>query len=104
MINVDLFRKRGTILSAVHSFIHSFIRLFFFCVLPSFLQARVTGVPINFLLSRGQQIKVLSQLYRKCKQHGLVVPVRPKMVSDEKYDGATVLDPIKGFYDVPVSA
>ena len=29
--------------------------------------ARVTGVPINFLFSRGQQIKVASQLYRKAK-------------------------------------
>lgn len=29
--------------------------------------ARVTGVPINYLLSRGQQIKVMSQLLRKAK-------------------------------------
>ena len=27
--------------------------------------ARVTGVPLSFLLSRGQQIKVVSQLLRK---------------------------------------
>lgn len=30
--------------------------------------ARVTGVPLDFLLSRGQQVKVLSQILRKvCK-------------------------------------
>ena len=27
--------------------------------------ARVTGVPLDFLLSRGQQVKVMSQLLRK---------------------------------------
>ena len=27
--------------------------------------ARVTGVPLSYLLSRGQQIKVVSQLLRK---------------------------------------
>lgn len=27
--------------------------------------ARVTGVPLNYLLTRGQQIKVVSQLLRK---------------------------------------
>jgi DNA polymerase delta subunit 1 len=29
--------------------------------------ARVTGVPINYLFTRGQQIKVCSQLMRKAK-------------------------------------
>lgn len=27
--------------------------------------ARVTGVPLNFLVTRGQQVKVVSQLLRK---------------------------------------
>ena len=42
--------------------------------------ARVTGVPLSFLLTRGQSIKVFSQLLRKARQHGLLVPnikVRP---------------------------
>ena len=30
--------------------------------------ARVTGVPIPYLFSRGQQIKVLSMLYRKASK------------------------------------
>ena len=29
--------------------------------------ARVTGVPLTYLLSRGQQIKVISQLLRKVR-------------------------------------
>lgn len=36
--------------------------------------ARVTGVPFNFLLARGQSIKVLSQLYRKANEEGYVIP------------------------------
>ena len=36
--------------------------------------ARVTGVPINFLFKRGQQIKVISQLLRKIKNLDLVIP------------------------------
>ena len=36
--------------------------------------ARVTGVPFNYLLSRGQSIKVLSQLFRRANQEGYVIP------------------------------
>jgi DNA polymerase delta subunit 1 len=36
--------------------------------------ARVTGVPFNYLLSRGQSIKVLSQLYRKTNDEGYLIP------------------------------
>lgn len=37
--------------------------------------ARVTGVPITYLFTRGQQIKVASQLYRKAAEHNLLIPV-----------------------------
>jgi len=36
--------------------------------------ARVTGVPFNYLLSRGQSIKVLSQLFRKANEEGYLIP------------------------------
>lgn len=36
--------------------------------------ARVTGVPFNFLLARGQSIKVMSQLYRKANSLGYLIP------------------------------
>ena len=36
--------------------------------------ARVTGVPFNYLLTRGQQIKVISQLFRKAITEDLVIP------------------------------
>lgn len=77
-------------------------------VLINYLEmARVTGVPIPYLFSRGQQIKVLSMLYRKCLQHDLIVPVLPRAGGegggDVSYEGATVIEPIRGFYDEPVA-
>ena len=35
------------------------------CVINYMEMARVTGVPLSYLLTRGQQIKVVSQLLRK---------------------------------------
>lgn len=34
------------------------------CIINYMEMARVTGVPLGYLLSRGQQIKVVSQLLR----------------------------------------
>ena len=65
--------------------------------------ARVTGVPFNFLLSRGQQIKVVSQLFRKANSEGYLVPALSSQGSDEQYEGATVIEPTKGYYDVPIA-
>lgn len=67
--------------------------------------ARVTGVPISFLLTRGQQIKVLSQLLRKALTMDLIIPVLPREgnADDISYEGATVIEPRKGFYDEPIA-
>ena len=67
--------------------------------------ARVTGVPVSFLISRGQQIKVFSMILRKCRDVNLLVPTLKKSgpSGDEGYEGATVLDPIKSYYEVPIA-
>ncbi|GAA96997.1 uncharacterized protein L969DRAFT_53941 [Mixia osmundae IAM 14324] len=65
--------------------------------------ARVTGVPFNYLLSRGQQIKVVSQLFRKAGEEGYVIPSLKGEGSDEQYEGATVIEPTRGYYDVPIA-
>ncbi|KAJ7460613.1 DNA polymerase family B-domain-containing protein [Mycena latifolia] len=65
--------------------------------------ARVTGVPFNYLLSRGQSIKVLSQLFRRANDEGYVIPALKSEGSDEQYEGATVIEPKKGYYDVPIA-
>ncbi|SCV04308.1 LANO_0G09406g1_1 [Lachancea nothofagi CBS 11611] len=65
--------------------------------------ARVTGVPFSYLLARGQQIKVVSQLFRKCLQIDTVIPNMQSQSSDEQYEGATVIEPMRGYYDVPIA-
>ena len=68
--------------------------------------ARVTGVPISFLLSRGQQIKVVSQLLRKCQRVGMLMPNHKRRGNGEEgvmYEGATVLEARRGFYNLPVA-
>ena len=68
--------------------------------------ARVTGVPVSFLISRGQQIKVFSMILRKCRNEKLLVPTLKKSgfnSDDVGYEGATVLDPIKKYYEVPIA-
>ncbi|KAI0124213.1 DNA polymerase delta catalytic subunit [Xylariales sp. AK1849] len=65
--------------------------------------ARVTGVPFNFLLSRGQQVKFMSQLFRKALEQKLVIPNMRSEGSDDQYTGATVIEPTRGYYDVPIA-
>ena len=65
--------------------------------------ARVTGVPVGWLLVRGQMLKVMSQLLRKAKQKDLLIPNIKVEVSDEKFEGAIVIEPKKGFYSEPIA-
>lgn len=66
--------------------------------------ARVTGIPFNYLLSRGQQIKVISQLFRKSMSEQLVIPnIKSESSDGEMYEGATVIEPERGYYDVPIA-
>jgi DNA polymerase delta subunit 1 len=65
--------------------------------------ARVTGVPLGWLLVRGQMLKVMSQLLRKAQQKDLVIPALQTKGGDDTYEGATVIDPIKGFYSEPIA-
>ena len=73
------------------------------CLINLTEMARVTGVPISFLFTRGQQIKVASQLYRKARMLDLLIPNHKVQPNGEKYEGAVVLDPVTGFYNEPVA-
>jgi DNA polymerase delta subunit 1 len=75
------------------------------CLVNYTEMARVTGVPFNYLLSRGQQIKFLSQLFRKAREENLVIPNLKKEGEggDEQYEGATVIEPTRGYYKVPIA-
>ena len=50
-------------------------------------------MPINFLLTRGQMIKVMSMIYRKCRAEGYAVPAKRGGAPEDTFEGATVLDP-----------
>ncbi|XP_039267108.2 DNA polymerase delta catalytic subunit-like [Styela clava] len=65
--------------------------------------SRVTGVPMTYLLTRGQSIKVMSQLLRKTSVEDLLMPVMESSGSDEQYTGATVIEPVKGYYNIPIT-
>jgi DNA polymerase delta subunit 1 len=73
------------------------------CLINYTEMARVTGVPFNYLLTRGQQVKFISQLFRKAREQNLVIPNLKNEGTDEQYEGATVIEPIRGYYDVPVT-
>ena len=76
------------------------------CLVNYTEMARVTGVPFNFLLSKGQQIKFLSQLYRKARAMNLVIPNLSGTgggPEENNYEGATVIEPVRGYYKVPVA-
>ncbi|KAL5336422.1 DNA polymerase family B-domain-containing protein [Aspergillus crustosus] len=72
------------------------------CLVNYTEMARVTGVPFNFLLSRGQQVKFLSQVFRKALEQQLVIP-NTKSTDEQDYEGATVIEPIRDYYKVPIA-
>ncbi|CAG9466535.1 unnamed protein product [Pedinophyceae sp. YPF-701] len=67
--------------------------------------ARVTGVPLSYLLTRGQSIKVFCQILRKCRSKNLLVPNIQRTAQGDgvSYEGATVLDAKQGFYEEPIA-
>lgn len=65
--------------------------------------ARVTGIPFNDVLTRGQQVRVISQLYRAAGDKGYLIPAMRSEGTDEQYEGATVIEPSRGYYDAPIA-
>jgi DNA polymerase elongation subunit (family B) len=74
--------------------------------------SNVCSVPLSYLFLRGQGIKGTSLVAKRCREEGYLIPVLPKppVKYDEDgkpieveqaavgYEGATVLEPIKGVY------
>jgi DNA polymerase delta subunit 1 len=76
------------------------------CTLLNLVEmAKATWVPISFLVERGQQIKVFSQLTKKARELGFMVPtIRYGAIPVEQYEGATVLEAQGGAYYTPITA
>jgi DNA polymerase elongation subunit (family B) len=63
--------------------------------------ANATSVPVEYLITRGQTIKVFSLILQKARALGFVCPDIDRPSSDapnEKYEGATVLNAETGAY------
>jgi len=66
--------------------------------------SKICSVPINFLVMRGQGIKLTSYIAKKCREKKTLMPVLEKPLFDDGYEGAIVLDPKCNLYlDNPVA-
>lgn len=63
--------------------------------------ARTCNVPMSSLYTRGESIKVYSQVYRYCMYEGIVVE-KDAYKDGGNYTGAYVVDPVPGVYDMVV--
>lgn len=63
--------------------------------------ANITNVPISYLHTRGQGIKVLSQIYRSTITRNIIIPYHPRTSKEnyEKYQGAIVQEAHPGYYE-----
>ena len=69
--------------------------------------ANTCPVPVGYIFTRGQGVKIESLIFKECLQSGQVIKVMPNAnqkpgspgsVPEESYEGAIVLDPKPGFY------
>src|SRR5205814_8637316 len=65
--------------------------------------SNTTKVPMSYLSTRGQQIKVLAQMYRLTQPRNIIIPFQKKTDNTEKYQGATVIEANPGDYDLVVT-
>lgn len=67
--------------------------------IPNLMEmAKATYVPMNYLIERGQQIKVFSQITRQTQIEDMVVITPKSSVKSDSFVGATVLKADKGAY------
>jgi len=72
-------------------------------VLTGFIEmAALCSVPIEYLVFRGQGIKLTSYMAKKCRERGVLMPVLESKEWDEGYEGAKVIDPKCSIYEDPI--
>jgi DNA polymerase elongation subunit (family B) len=74
-------------------------------VLTTYIEmSKLCSVPINFLVMRGQGIKLTSYIAKKCREKDVLMPLISKGNAGDAYEGAIVLDPKCNLYlDNPVA-
>ena len=69
----------------------------------SMSMANVCTVPVGYIFTRGQGIKIESLIFKFCRELDIVIPVLPvpsQSGATDTYEGAIVLDPEPGFYSI----
>ena len=66
--------------------------------------SKLCSVPMDFLVMRGQGIKITSFIAKKCREQNTLMPVIQKVEGEDGYEGAIVLEPKTNLYlDDPVA-
>ena len=65
--------------------------------------ASICSVPIEFLIFRGQGIKLTSYISKQCRKLNTLMPVLKTVEFDTGYEGAIVLEPKCALYTDPVA-
>ncbi len=60
--------------------------------------ANAVSVPLSYIFTRGQQVRVFSVILQKARSKGFVCPDNVGIAAEGKYAGATVLDAQRGAY------
>ena len=60
--------------------------------------AKITRCSIEEIYTRGEQMKVISQCVKECMDRNIVLKPQPKASVWRAYEGAHVIEPIKGLY------
>ena len=60
--------------------------------------ASICSIPIDFVVMRGQGIKLLSFIAQQCRKKNTLMPNIDKVENDGSYEGAICLQPKKNFY------
>ena len=68
-------------------------------IMTTFIEmSKICSVPISFIVTRGQGIKLTSYIAKKCREKGTLMPLISKGSLFDAYEGAIVLEPKEGLY------
>ncbi len=60
--------------------------------------SNVMCIPMEYLYTRGQQIRAVAQVYRETLKRNIIIPYIPKGTNKTKFQGATVIEANVGYY------
>lgn len=70
-------------------------------LLTNVMYSRVAGVPLRYIIERGEQIRIMTMIEREIKNR-FIIPEVERLDADGGYQGATVIEPNCGLYEEPI--